>query len=277
MASWGDSSFDTISLSGVNFILDSSIISKTYIATHTFGGNGTFNISLELPNRTGGILNIPNSINVPFYIETQIIINSFVGANNSPDFTSPAIAKSYINNIITYNSNAIDLDGDSISYKLTNCRGSSGLPIGGYSLPFTNNLFLLDSITGNLIWDSPIVSGDYNIAILIEEWRQGIKIGSIIRDVQFQIDSGNTGIRNNSEKFEINIFPNPTKDYIYINPNQPINKNSNIELYDRKGKLILRENLYNKNSIYIGNLASGVYILHLINEGEIFTKKIIKE
>ncbi|UCG27620.1 MAG: gliding motility-associated C-terminal domain-containing protein, partial [Bacteroidales bacterium] len=51
---------------------------------------------------------------------------------------------------------------------------------------------------GNLVWDSPVYTGDeditadefkliYNIAMNIEEWRNGIKIGNIVRDMQIEV------------------------------------------------------------------------------------------
>jgi gliding motility-associated-like protein len=47
--------------------------------------------------------------------------------------------------------------------------------------------FSLNSATGDLIWDSPKQQGEFNIAILIEEWRNGIRIGSVLRDMQIII------------------------------------------------------------------------------------------
>ena len=47
--------------------------------------------------------------------------------------------------------------------------------------------FELDSKTGQLTWDSPIREGAYNIAIRIEEFRNGISVGYVIRDMQIYI------------------------------------------------------------------------------------------
>jgi gliding motility-associated-like protein len=37
------------------------------------------------------------------------------------------------------------------------------------------------------VWDKPILQGEYNIAFLIEEWRNGVKIGYVTRDMQITI------------------------------------------------------------------------------------------
>ena len=48
--------------------------------------------------------------------------------------------------------------------------------------------------TGDLCWDSPAVAGQYNIAFIIEEWRDGGPlIGEITRDMQMIVtDSRNS-------------------------------------------------------------------------------------
>ncbi|MEI6899943.1 MAG: gliding motility-associated C-terminal domain-containing protein, partial [Bacteroidota bacterium] len=57
--------------------------------------------------------------------------------------------------------------------------------------PTATNKITLDSVTGDFYWDSPDQMGEYNIAILIEEWRNGIKIGSVERDMQIIISTCN--------------------------------------------------------------------------------------
>ncbi|MFA4852558.1 MAG: hypothetical protein WC599_08575, partial [Bacteroidales bacterium] len=66
--SWGDGTTSTI-YRNEKINLPDSISRNTYIGQHTFPGPYTYIISLEDPNRNGGVFNIPNSINVPFYIQ----------------------------------------------------------------------------------------------------------------------------------------------------------------------------------------------------------------
>ncbi len=90
-----------------------------------------------------------------------------------------------------HNANAFDPDGDSLSYELIFCKGSEGLPIPGYSYPAASNSFSLDAITGDLVWDSPTGCGEYNVAFLIKEWRNGVLIGFVERDMQITIFCNN--------------------------------------------------------------------------------------
>lgn len=158
-----------------------------YTTTHTYAGTGTFIISVEDPNRNYGVINIPNSVNVPFYIETMLYINPFMGSNDSPQTTLLPVDKACVGVPFITNAGAYDLDGDSLSYELIICRGESGLEIPGYTYPTASHSFYIDEITGDLFWISPTIQGEYNVAYKIKEWRNGVQIGYIIRDFQILV------------------------------------------------------------------------------------------
>ena len=158
-----------------------------YKTTHTFPGPGTYTIVVQDPNRNFGVLNIPNSVNVIFSIKTIIAINPGIGFNSTPVLLNPPIDKAAIGQVFVHNPAAYDPDGDSISYKLTVCTEENGQVISDYSLPLASDSLYINPVTGDLIWDTPVDTGIYNIAIEIEEWRNGVKIGSIARDMQIDV------------------------------------------------------------------------------------------
>lgn len=180
---WGDGTASPIPRVQVNY-LQNDISFNKYVGTHTFPGPATYTMSCEDPNRNGGILNIPNSINTPLFIYSELTINPFLGYNNSPVLLLPPIDNGCVDQPFYHNPGAYDADGDSLSYRLVPCMGAQGLVIQGYTYPPATHTLKLDSITGDLLWDSPPQQGEYNIAILIEEWRNGTKIGSVLRDMQ---------------------------------------------------------------------------------------------
>lgn len=189
---WGDGTTQTV-LRTSKVDLPNNISRNEYAGiVHTFPGQGSYIVSVEDPNRNYGVLNIPNSVNVPFFIRTQIVINPFLGPNSSVDLLAPPIDIGCVNELYLHNPAAFDSDGDSLSYKLVPCRGSFGLPIPGYILPNevgenNNTTFAIDPVTGTITWDQPILQGEYNIAFLIEEWRSGVRIGYVTRDMQITI------------------------------------------------------------------------------------------
>ena len=163
-----------------------------YVGTHTFPGSATYKITLEDPNRNYGILNIPNSVEVPLFIETELIINPFIGVNSSPLLLLPPIDQGCVDQPFIHNPGAYDPDGDSLSFRLTTCRGAGGENIPGFQLPNAvgsnvGGTFTMDPLTGEILWQNPKMRGEYNIAFLIEEWRHGLKIGYITRDMQITI------------------------------------------------------------------------------------------
>lgn len=161
---------------------------NTYTEEHTYSGSGTYLIHFTDPNRNEGVKNIPNSVYVPFYLETQLTINANTGlANNSPVLTYPPIDRGCVNRIFVHNANAYDPDGDSLSYELVPCGGQNGQPIPGYFYPPAPVRFDINPITGDVTWDSPQDTGEFNVAFHIIQWRRGLRVGYVRRDMQILI------------------------------------------------------------------------------------------
>ena len=84
--------------------------------------------------------------------------------------------------------------------------------------------------------------------------------------------SNGTGIVN-SQIDNINIYPNPTNDYIYISGATV----RETRIFTVTGSLV-KEQLSSLNEINISNLASGMYILQIVtDEGMIVNRQILKK
>ncbi len=186
---WGDgSSLDSIPRI-LSVSLGNDIEKNIYKETHTYPGASPipYKLRIEDPNRNSGVINVPNSVNIVFYIETELIINPFLGINNSPDLLNPPIDNACVGKLYVHNPGAYDVDGDSLYYTIHESLQQGGQPIPNYTFPQASSSISVNPITGDLIWDSPMAIGEYNVAILIEEFRNGIKIGSILRDMQITV------------------------------------------------------------------------------------------
>ena len=183
---WGDGTEEDIPREVFDDI-GNDITLNIYRGKHTFPGTGSYTISVEDPNRNNGVVNIPNSVNVPMYIETLLVINPFLGPNNSVQLTNSPIDVGCVNKLFVHNPAAYDPDGDHLTYKLVVCKGQNGMDIPGYTYPMASEYFKIDSLTGDLIWKNPVLQGEYNVAFVVEEWRQGVKIGAVRRDMQINI------------------------------------------------------------------------------------------
>ena len=173
---------------GMGQSLANDVKLNIYKGLHTFPGPGTYCISMEDPNRNAGIENIPNSVNVPFFIESCLTINPFLGCkNSSPILLNPPIDNACMGVCYYHNPGAFDPDGDSLSYQLVSCLTSSGKPVFGYTLPATTGTISINAYTGDFAWCTPPKSGEYNIAIMIREWRHGYEVGNVLRDMQITV------------------------------------------------------------------------------------------
>lgn len=183
---WGDGTFTNIPRHDLLQLPDYYQRNR-YIAKHTFPGPGIYVVLVQDPNRNFGVENIPNSVNTVFSVKTTLFVNPELGANNTPILLNPPINQAGQFKTFIHNPGAYDIDGDSIAYSLASCTGEDGEPISGYTLPPATKFLNMNSITGDLIWETPPDTGKYNLAILIDEWRQGVKIGSITRDMQIDV------------------------------------------------------------------------------------------
>lgn len=176
---------------------------NTYTVTHSYGSPGTYLVRMYDPNRNYGVLNIPNSGNQVFYIETLLNISDVFNKtyiNSSPQLNIAPRDFACTSRCWVFNAGAYDPDGDSLSYELTESRGidpntgAIGVPITGYLYPNQvsgSGTFSINPANGTITWCTPILQGEYNIAFKIYEWRningKWRKLGYVLRDMQIVV------------------------------------------------------------------------------------------
>lgn len=153
--------------------------------TMTFPSSGQFRVDYGNCCRNGSILNIPNPASAGMALE--MILQ--VGNNSSPDFINHPIPLAQVNQPYVYNPLPIDTDGDSLSWELVtpvNYNGvGSNTPAAGYVHPFADpsGPFVMDSLTGEISF-TPNTIGNFIAAAICREYRNGILIGEIRREMQ---------------------------------------------------------------------------------------------
>jgi gliding motility-associated-like protein len=187
--------------------LGNQIEKNTFVITHTFQGPGKYKIRFQEFNRNDLTLNMDNSVETPFYVETEIIIDPFFGVNNSPVLTIPPVDNGAVNVRYIHNPGAYDPDGDSLSYALDVPKQQFERPVNNYRSPAsaefsksqqsgaTPAFLRIDPVFGDLIWDAPGTAGQFNVAFRIIEWRKingkFVQIGYVVRDMQIIIENSN--------------------------------------------------------------------------------------
>jgi len=186
------------SYDGVLISTTPNVKKNIYSCVHTYSGPGLFKIYMFDRNRNSGVINVPNSVNQPFYLETLLSINVFLGPNNSPILTVDPIDEACLKECFFHNPGAYDTDGDSLSYELVMSKGEDGLgnigvTIPGYSYPSpgSGGTFFIDPY-GTLNWCEPQQNGEYNVAFYIREWRKDMDgewqmVGFVMRDMQITV------------------------------------------------------------------------------------------
>jgi gliding motility-associated-like protein len=187
---WGDNTISTAQRSSM-LTLPNFYRRNVYIITHTYPGPGQYKILVQDPNRNAGVKNIPNSVNVMFSMSSILTVNPAMGRNSTPILLNPPYDKAAYHYVFIHNPGAFDPDGDSLSYNLTVCTRDNGKPVVGYTLPPATTSIRVDSISGDLIWDTPADTGAFNVAMEIREWRNGINIGLVERDMQIDVYTTN--------------------------------------------------------------------------------------
>jgi len=103
-------------------------------------------------------------------------------------------------------------------------------------------------------------------------WKNGVvlyEMGTQIVNAICLPSSSNTAIENIESK-NLQIYPNPVRDELFIQSETTIDK---IEIYDITGKQMFTRNLINGKSINVSELPAGIYILKTDN----FSEKFVKE
>jgi gliding motility-associated-like protein len=178
-------------------LLENDTKKNIYIGFHTYTARGQYTISMLDPNRNGGILNVnyPNSDQITFYIQTVYTMPNpnTIGCNQTPILSQPPVDVGCVGQKFTHNPNAYDPDpNDSLAYRLTLPMSDFGLTVPNYEypnqiMPGVDNSIIIDEETGDICWDSPQQAGEYNIAMYIISYRNGVAIDTVMRDMQIRI------------------------------------------------------------------------------------------
>ncbi|MEO8147972.1 MAG: T9SS type A sorting domain-containing protein [Bacteroidia bacterium] len=173
-------------------------------------GCTNWKISYELCCRNGAITTLQNGSSEALYTETSF--NSSI-CDNAPRFSNNPIAFACVNQPFNYNQGAFDADGDSLAYELDDPLSNGGVPVlfnAGFSktAPFAvSSAFTLNSATGAVSF-TPNALQVGVVAIKVKEFRNGVLIGYVRRDMEIfvtncnnntlPVASGFNGTTNNS-------------------------------------------------------------------------------
>jgi hypothetical protein len=161
--------------------------------TFSFPASGNYHISFTNCCRNMAILNLANPGSNSMFLEAEVMIDT---SNSSPYFLAPPISYLPVNTPWTYNPSPFDPDGDSLVWSLDTPKTALGLYCAGYTLPpdtSGNGTFSIDATTGIISYTASFL-GNYVTTVIVEEYRNGVKIGEIRRDMQLIVGPSTNNI-----------------------------------------------------------------------------------
>lgn len=232
-------------------------------------------------------LTYPYSLN--FFVDAELD-NLNYPTNSLPDFNTAVSPIFCLNQQAIFSNTAVDIDGDSIVYKLNvsneNVTTYYSPGVIPYEFPYTANQFVsssapitFDSTTG-IVSFTPNLQQYVTCVIVAEEYRNGVKVGSSKRDWDVIIingtnlpslitgtvflDQNNDGIKNNGEPGLRNVFVKSSPFYSYSLSDSSGDYSMvigtgphSIELNPLPGWFTINPTAHNFNFNVAGNVANG--------------------
>ncbi len=217
-------SYDTTSGGLMPSVVVYGVEVYSYLDTITLPGDGYYSISWDDCCRNHAIVNMGNAGNESLRLTTNLTVDS-LNSNSSARYLTPPVAYLPSDTTWQYNPLPVDPDGDSLAWSLATPLDDNGTVSGYQSLSDTSlysnvsGIFSLDSITGALSWNAKM-AGNFVASFVIDEYRNGVKIGEMRRDMQFIVinDTSNAMPQiSNMQSVPTNSAGYP---YVYLTPGQ---------------------------------------------------------
>lgn len=308
-ACMGDGNVITISRASSYALSDSSGIGVgLYEANYTYPSSGTFQISVSESTRTNA-LNFPEATSSPFFIWT--VLNTQM-SNVTPVLPNLNF-KAAVRQVFSLDLKATVSDADSISARIQKLSkpspGTCGVRSLEQSFTFPNDVtkngtFKINRADKKLVWTAPEQVGRYLYAMVVDEWRDGIKISETYREgTIFVTDKAGPSVEippyvyaqeagdevitsipkldTPEASIAVEAFPIPTADFITVKAYSKNRSVIRLQVIDLQGR-VLQEIKSSAPEIAIqrqfdlSNYAKGIYLIRAVNDNESVTQKILR-
>ena len=251
---------------------------KTYFGGYTEGSTQCISDT----NSFSVKFNFYSNNNIYVYIGAQVIENK----GSLSQFLSNQFISIGGDLVINYNESKSSKTFSKLNNSINSLKGletiqsiDGDLRISNTDISSLEGLENLSFIGGNLIIENNTNLSDFcGLYNLLKN--DGI-LGDVIinnnlenpteSEILDSIDCQNTLKITSLSIKEINIFPNPTKNYITL---KNLSSGFEVKLFSTTGKLILKDK--NIKKISLDNLKSGIYMLRISTNESLIIKKIVK-
>jgi len=144
--------------------------------------------------RNASIQNLVNPSSADMHLFSNFTVD-MVSTYSTPYFMVRPVVFLPANTPWQYNPLPFDPEGDSLVWSLdvphesnVNFNPAQGMPIAGYTNPpaTAGGALSIDPVTGTISWTAS-VQGNFVYTVTCDEYRNGVKVGDIRRDMQFVV------------------------------------------------------------------------------------------
>ncbi len=267
---WGDGTSGFLQLFA-SVAIENDETQHTYTGTHVFPAQATYNVTVPPCCFSNEISNVAD--NNPIFLETDYtFLNPQVqGVNSRTPVPLELTEGEAAGAPIQFNPNVVDEDNDSIAYQLIN-PGLDYYTPPNESDPGGIGTITIDSITGDIHWDSPSLPGErYVLPIQIREYRNGISISTTV--VWHGIEIGNLSALSPVRPAGLQLFPNPTAGALQIRIATP--ENWAATLFNAQGQPVQHWRAIPSDGQLQLPYPGGVYTLRLASGTRVWAEKIV--
>lgn len=160
-----------------------------FTTTHTYAIAGIYLVSYTEPNRVAGIVNMDNSVETRFYVESQLNLHY-----DLPEitFVAPPVFRATLGNLFSAGMGVTDEAGYKFQYYLVSPMKGRGEPVQNYSIP---NDVKLETNRGHFTWPLHQLQfqlvGTYVFALRVAAYDTDDNyVGFTTYDFQIEVEDG---------------------------------------------------------------------------------------
>lgn len=185
---------------------------------HQFLREGGYLITYTEPNRNAGIINMSNSVDTRFHLESYILLDNQKPAAIDP--VNPLGFQSIFQSSISFSVGAHDSSDYRLQYSLITPKQSLGRPVVQYSVPAGVSLNPFNGLFSWIFPPNNTFVGEYAFAVRVEAYDQQDKLrGFNVFDFQVMVIdavAGNVSVSDNRNLDENNRIYTATEESISI-------------------------------------------------------------
>ncbi|HWV30958.1 MAG TPA: T9SS type A sorting domain-containing protein [Dyadobacter sp.] len=275
--------------------------------SYTFPTSGIYQLSMALDNRTGQILNLPNSLNTPQFLWTVLDTQQ----QNSTPVLPNLEFEAGVRQVFSIDLKPTAADNDSITIRVARLSkpspGTCGVRMLDHSYLFPNEIsatgtFKVDAAQKKLVWTAPEVVGNYLFAMVVTEWRDGVKISESYREGMVTVIDrpGNTVeippyesseyggvitstpvVSSSEVSMAIQAYPVPTENFVTVKAYSRQRAIIRLQLIDMNGRILTEiasktPEISVQEVFDMRNLTPGMYLIRASNAKDSVTQKVLR-